>query len=128
MPDVGVYLACLGLGALGLGLGLVVGGPIGLDRRWERTRSDSAWVTGEDALDLHADRPLGQLQGRADELWLPLATLHCWTVALAVCGLAGLVAAWLVGFGAARWVAPLAGIAAGYLAGRAFRTLPRAGS
>ncbi len=127
MPDVGIYLAALGLGALGLGLGLLVGGPIGLDRRWERTRSDSAYVRGEDDLDLHADRALGELQGRADAVWLPFATLHCWTVALAVFGAVGLAVAARFGLGPARWIAPVAGVAAGYVAGMAWRTLPRSG-
>lgn len=120
-----VYFAALGLGSIGVGLGLLIQGPLALDRRTRRARSDSAWVDNPDALDLHADRSLGLLDGQADELWRPVASVHFWTIGACCFGAGGLVAsaAGLRGTGALV-AAIAAGVVLGYLAAMGLRALP----
>lgn len=120
-----VYLGFLGLGASILGLGLLVQGPLALDRRWTRERSDSAYANQSGSIDLHADRSLGQLEGAKDELWRPVATVHFWTLAAATfgaTGLAGLAAGWTNGLQVGAAV--IAALGVGYAGARVLRALP----
>lgn len=119
------FLAAIGVGALGVGLGLLVQGPLALDRRPTRQRSDSSWVKDETALDLHADRQLGALDGQVDELWRPVISLHFWTLGALGFGCAGL-ATYAVPLppAAAGALAAVVGLAFGYAAARALRALP----
>ena len=119
------YLALLGIGVTVIGVGLLVEGPLALDRRWTRQRSDSAYVTRDGSLDLHADRTLGELEGRKDELWRPVASVHFWSLGAAAFGAAG------AGGMAAGWaddtalgVAVATGLGLGYAGARLLRALP----
>lgn len=119
------FLAAIGLGAIGLGLGLLVQGPLALDRRTTRQRSDSSWVKDETALDLHADRHLGALDSTADEVWRPLVSLHFWTVGAVGFGCTGLATYAVPLPEVAAWgVAGVGGAAIGYAVARTLRALP----
>ena len=120
-----VYFACVGLGGVGLGLGLLVQGPLALDKRWTRQKSDSDYATLDDSIDLHADRQLGRLDGRADEVWRPVATVHFWTLAAGCFGVAGLAAtAAGLGSNGALGTATAVGLVLGYVGARVLRALP----
>ena len=121
-----VYFAVLGLGLLGLGVGLIVQGPMALDRRWTRQHSNSSYADTDDSLDLHADRDLGRLEGTADALWRPVASIHFWTSAAAGFGLGGLAltAAGVTGNQAVGAAVTL-GLCLGYASARTLRNLPR---
>ena len=120
-----VYFAGLGVGALGLALGLLVQGPLALDKRWTRLQSKSDYATLDDSMDLHADRKLGRLDGRADEVWRPVATVHFWTLAAMCFGAVGL-AATAAGLpkNGALGAALVVGLGLGYAGARVLRALP----
>lgn len=117
-----VYLGALGLGALGLGAGLLVGGPIAVDRALDDPTSKGP---EGNALDLHADRRLGSMDGGPDRIWRPLLCPHAWTSGIAVFGASGLGLWWTgASQGLGLGLAIALGLVGAWIAGTVLRSLP----